>query len=143
MPFSKIKDTTTVTVTTNPETFILDLFKYEAKEQRINKPKVDPLLKQFPGNDVNNVKISTLVNGVRGFARSCELNDMFGSGDLAQFSSASDFLDKFLARYEEKAMIDVNGKKRDKAQTPDAIARANSDREKILSGLEMVKGYFQ
>jgi hypothetical protein len=39
-------------------------------------------------------------------------------------------------------MIDVAGKTRDKAQTPDAIARANADREKILKGLDMVKGLF-
>jgi hypothetical protein len=57
--------------------------------------------------------------------------------------SAQDFMNKFLQRYEEKAQIDIAGKKRDKAQTPDAIARANADREKIQKGLDMVKGYFQ
>ena len=39
-------------------------------------------------------------------------------------------------------MIDIQGKKRDKAQTPDAIARAEEYRKKILQGLKMVKGYF-
>jgi len=67
---------------------------------------------------------------------------MFGKTDLANFSSAGDFLNKFWQRYEEKAMIDIQGKKRDKAQTPDAVARAEEDRKKILQGLKMVKGYF-
>ena len=40
-------------------------------------------------------------------------------------------------------MIDVEGKKRDKASTPDAIARAENDRKKILQGLKTVQGYFQ
>ena len=45
------------------------------------------------------------------------------------------------SRY-EFAMLDINNKKRDKAPTPEAIARAQADREKVLKGLETVKGYF-
>ena len=141
--FSKQKDTQVITVSTNPETFIYDTFKYEANQLGIAKPQIDPMLKQFPGNDINDVKISKLVNGVKGFARSCEINGMFGQGDFANFTDAQDFINKFWQRYNEKAQIDIAGKKRDKAQTPDAIARANSDREKIQQGLDMVKGYFQ
>jgi hypothetical protein len=67
---------------------------------------------------------------------------MFGRDDLAKFSSADDFLSQWMSRYEEKAMLDVNAKKRDKAETPEAKARAESDRKKVLQGLEMVKGLF-
>jgi hypothetical protein len=143
VPFSKQKDTQVITVTTDPETFILDTFVYEAKELGINNPKLDPMLKQFPGNNIEDVKISRLVNGVKGFARSCELNSMFGQGDLAKFSDAQDFINKFWQRYEEKAMLDITAKKRDKAATPAAIARAKDDREKVQQGLDMVRGYFQ
>lgn len=143
VPFSKQKGTQTVTVTTNPETFILDLFNYEAKLLGVKQPKIDPMLKQFPGNDVEDVKIFKLANGIRGFAQSCEANRMFGRGDLHPWDTATDFLRDFWRRYEEKAMIDVNSKKRDKAATPQAQARAESDREKVLQGLEMVQGYFQ
>ena len=143
VPFSKQKGTQVVTVTVNPETFILDTFVYLANGSGIKNPKISPLLKQNPGNDTNDVKISKLVQGIKGFAESCDMNNMFGQGDLAGFLSGQDFLKKFLQRYDEKAQIDIAGKKRDKAQTPDAIARANSDRQKILSGLATVKGYFQ
>jgi len=142
VPFSKQKDTQIITVSTNPETFIYDTFKYEANQLGIAEPQIDPMLKQFPGNDINDVKISKLVNGVKGFARSCETNGMFGQGDFANFTDAQDFINKFWQRYEEKAMLDVNAKKRDKASTPQAIARADQDRQKVLSGLTTVKGYF-
>jgi hypothetical protein len=142
VPFSKQKDTEVVTVTTNPATFILDTFVYLAKQQGINRPRISPELKQFSGNDINDVKIAKLVAGMKGFAQSCEANDMFGKGALSRYSSASDFVQAFWNRYQEKAMIDVAGKKRDKAQTPDAVARAENDREKILTGLNMVKGLF-
>jgi hypothetical protein len=142
VPFSKQKDTTTVTVTTNPETFILDIFNYEAKQLGVKRPKIDTALKQFPGNDVEDVKIFKLVNGIKGFARSCELNNMFGQGNLAKFNSASDFIKDFWRRYEEKAMMDISNKKRDKAATPQARARAESDRQKVKQGVETVKGYF-
>jgi len=143
VPFSKQKDVKLVTVSIEPETFVLDLFKYLAQQQSINDPKVDPMLTQFPGNKVDDVKISHLANAVKGFAKSADANEMFGKGDLADFSSSSDFLDKFLQRYEAKAMEDVNSKKRDKAETPEAQARADQDRKKILQGLEMVKELFQ
>ena len=142
VPFSKHKGTEVRTISTNPATFIYDLFVYQAQELGIKRPKIDPMLKQFPGNDINDVKISKLVNGVKGFARSAELNKMFGKGDFTNFSSADDFIGKFWQRYEEKAQIDIAGKKRDKAQTPEAKARAEQDRQKIQQGLDMVQGLF-
>jgi hypothetical protein len=143
VPFSKQKGTQTVTVSTEPTTFIYDVFKYLAQQQGIKSPRIDPTLKQFAGNDINDVKISKLVNGVKGFAASCEMNKMFGEGALAGFSGANDFLAKFWQRYEDKALLDINAKKRDKATTPQAIARAEQDKQKVLQGLDMVKGYFQ
>lgn len=142
VPFSKQKGTELVTVSIDPETFVLDTFKYLANRMGIKNPKIDPLLSKFPGNNVNEVKIATLVNAVKGFAASAQANNMFGNGELTNFASSSDFLNKFLQRYEEKAMIDIQGKKRDKATTPEAQARAEADKQKILSGLEMVKGLF-
>jgi hypothetical protein len=142
VPFSKQKDTEVVTITLEPETFILDVFKFVAKQQGIEQPVIDKLLTQFPGNKIDNVKISNLVNAVKGFARSAESNNMFGQGDLAQYGSARDFLDKFVSRYEDKAMEDVNNKKREKAATPEARARAEAEKEKIVSGLETIKGLF-
>jgi hypothetical protein len=143
VPFSKQKDTEIVTVTTNPETFLIDTFKYLANRQGIERPRMTPALKTYGGVNIADVKIASMVRGVKEFATSAEANNMFGQGDLQNFSSAQDFLNKFWQRYQEKAMIDVAGKKRDKAQTPAAIARADADRTKILQGLETVKGYFQ
>ena len=130
VPFSKQKGTQTITISINPKTFIYDTFIYLAKRDGITKPKIDSLLKQYPGNDIDDVKISRLVQGIKGFARSCEDNSMFGQGSLQQFSNANEFLQRFLNRYEEKAQIDIAGKKRDKAQTPQAVARAEDDRKK-------------
>lgn len=146
VPFSKQKNVEVQTLSIDPQSYILDIFKYEY-EQVAQRPVnsqtyVDPLLQANPGNNPDDVKISRLVLGVKGLARSFQKNDMFGKGDLTNFVDAKDFINKFWSRYEEKAMIDINGKKRDKAQTPDAIARASADREKILKGLELVKGYF-
>jgi hypothetical protein len=142
VPFSKQKNTETVTVTTEPDSFLLDILVYETQQQGIPHPVVDPMLRKFRGANLDNIKIQNLVNGVKGLAASFEANRMYGEGDLANFTDAQDFLNKFIARYEEKAMLDVNAAKRDKAQTPQAIARAEQDRQKVLQGLATVKGYF-
>lgn len=137
------KDYELVTLTTDIENFVMDVFRHEAHEQGITKGKIDPLLKQFPGSKLDEVKISNLVNAVKGFARSCEINGMFGKGDLQNYTSAQDFLNKFWAIYEGKAMKDINASKRDKADTPQAIARAEDDKKKIQQGLDYVRGLFQ
>jgi hypothetical protein len=142
VPFSKQKGTEVVTVTTNPETFLLDILKYEAEQQGVPHPIIDPRLRRYKGVSLEDVKIQYLVQGVKGLANSFAANMMYGEGDLAKFADSQDFLSKFLQRYEEKAMEDVNAKKREKAQTPQAIARAEADKQKVLSGLATVKGYF-
>jgi hypothetical protein len=143
VPFSKQKGTKVVTVTINPKTFIYDIFQYEAENILGQKSaNIDNMLRQFPGNDIADVKISKLVNGIKGLANSFEMNEMFGKGSLSSFANAADFLNKFLTRYEEKAIIDINAAKRDKAETPEAKARAAEDRAKVQQGLNMVKNLF-
>jgi hypothetical protein len=142
VPFSKQKGTETITVTTEPETFLIDILMYEAEQQGIPHPIINPRLRRFKGASLDNIKIQDLVEGVKGLAHSFGANMMYGEGDLANFEDGDDFLNKFIARYEQKAMLDVNAAKRDKAQTPQAIARAEQDKQKVLSGLATVKGYF-
>jgi hypothetical protein len=135
------KDYELRTISTDPETFVMDVFRHEVQAQGIRRPRIDPLLKQHQGKNLQDVKISNLVNAVKGFARSCELNGMFGRGELKDFVSAGDFLDQFWQRYEGKALKDIAGTKRDKAAgNPAAEARAKADKQKILSGLRMVQG---
>lgn len=137
VPFSKQKGVELKTISTNPRTFVLDILTYLGGKQ------VDPLLKANPGTDPNDVKIATLANAVRGLARSFEINDMYGKGTLAKFSDASDFINKFVQRYTEKAEIDINAKKREKASTPEAIIRANADKDAVRKGLSIVQGLFR
>jgi hypothetical protein len=116
---------------------------HEAKQLDIRTPKIDPMLKQNPGVSTQDVKVQTLINAVKGLASSFELNGMFGSGDLANYRNAQDFLNQFWQVYEGKAMKDINASKRDKAETPEAKARAEDDKNKIMQGLEYVRGMFQ
>lgn len=143
VPYSKKKDTTLVTITDNPKTYILDTFNWLAERQDIQNPTIDDSLLNNPGINIDNVKISSLVQGVKGFAKSLEKNNMFGKGDLSNFTDYDDFMNKFISRYVEKAQADIEGAKRDKAQTPDAIARAEADRQKVRDGLALVMKMFE
>ena len=130
------------TVTTDIKSWIIDLFLHEAEEIGVKKPKIDKLLRNNPGVDVNNVNVERQVNGIKGFANSCEMNDMFGKGDLAAFSSADDFLYQFITHYVDKSEHAISAPKRDKASTPASQARAVKDREALSKGLEYVKKLF-
>jgi hypothetical protein len=143
LPYSKTrKDYELVTLSTDIETFVRDIFDHEADLQKIKEPKIDPLLAKHPGANTEDIKIANMVNAVKGLARSFELNDMYGRGDLVSYDSADSFIFAFKQLYTQKAEKDIMAAKRDKAETPEAKARAESDREKVAQGLETVLGMF-
>jgi hypothetical protein len=131
-----------VTLTTDIENFVLDIFKHEAEMMAIEKPRISTLLKQHPGSDIEEIKISNLVKAIKGMAESFEINRMYGKGDLANYRDKNDFLDRFWEIYQGKALKEIQAKKRDKAHTPEAIARAEEDKKKIMHGLAHVKELF-
>jgi len=131
-----------VTLTTDIENFVLDIFKHEAEMAGIQNPKISGLLKQYPGSDVDEIKISNLAKAIKGMAESFQMNNMYGKGDLANYRNKIDFLNRFWENYESKAVKEINAKKRDKASTPEAIARAEEDKRKIMQGLDYVKAMF-
>ena len=130
------------TIGSDVKRWILDIFMHEAHELGIKNPKIDPLLKANPGVDINNVNVERQVNGIKGFARSCELNGMFGHGDLERFASADDFVQQFAHHYVEKSQHAISAPKRDKASTAASQARAVKDRQALGNGLEYVKKLF-
>jgi hypothetical protein len=131
-----------ITLSTDIENFVMDIFRHQAEEAGIDKPKVDSLLAANPGVDPKEIKIQRLVNAVKGLAKSFEINGMYGRGDLADYSGPDAFLNSFKEIYTQKAEKDINAAKRDKAETPEAKARAESDRKKVADGLKMVMGMF-
>lgn len=139
------KDYELKTITTNVETFVKDIFDNEYRDITGKDPstaRVDPLLIKHPGSDLKEVKISNLVNAVKGMARSFEQNGMYGKGMLAPYSNAEAFLNKFIEIYMAKAQGAINAAKRDKAETPEAKARAEADKKAIAQGANMVQQLF-
>jgi hypothetical protein len=143
VPFSKQKGTKLTTITTNPYTFLLDLFNYLAKQQGIAKPQPSNLLKNNPGVSKEEVKAEIIVKGILGLAESFRLNGMYGKGVLERYSNSEEFLTAFKDIYETEANEDINSAKRDKAATPAAIAKAEKDREMVRTGMAKVLGMFK
>jgi hypothetical protein len=143
VPFSKQKDVTVKTISTNPQTFIYDIFKYLAKEQDLSGTSVTKDLKNNRGVDMSDPKIFKMIDGVVAFADNLQRNDMFGKYSLSNIPNKRAFLNKFLDHYTKKIVKDLEGSKREKASTSQAIERANLDREKITKGLEIVTQYFK
>ena len=131
------------TLSTNIERFAYDLLVelFKRINPGRNDLKVSPTLKAHPGLNTQDVKVADLAQAVKGLAESFELNDMYGKHVLADFANAQDFIQKFLAHYINKANEAANATKFDKAETPEAKARAQDTKNKIAKGVELVKGY--
>lgn len=141
--FSKQKDVEVVSVSNNIQRFVLDILIWIYRLQgRPGKPKVAQLLKDNPGLNITQVRVQSLINAIRGLAESFELNDMYGQAPLNDFANAKEFINKFLEVYSGKAMGTVSSAKFDKAVTPDAIARAETTKQKLITGLAKVRGMF-
>ena len=133
------KDYQLVTLTTDIERFVLDIFMHQAQLQGVTDPKIHDLLLQHTGCVIDDVHISHLVHAVHGLALSFQDNGMLSQADLANYSDAQDFMTQFWQVYEGKAMKDLNAAKRDKAETPTARLRADEDRHRIRQGLSYVQ----
>jgi hypothetical protein len=127
------------TITTNIQTFLLDIFKVMAKDiLGTSETPIDPLLKNNPGANVAEVKAEHLLNGIKGLVRSFEINHMFGIGDLAEYETPRVFLERFWTIYSKKVEDTLNGPKWAKA-SPEKVAQAHA---KIRGDLEKVKKIF-
>jgi hypothetical protein len=142
VPFSNRKNVELVTVTHNPQTLFLDLFKWIAQQQGID-PKPSKSLIANPGLlDLENPQVIDLVKGIKAFAESCQRNRLYGKGLLDKFSSAEDFLNQFIAYYKQKCEAELAKTKYATAVGAGA-ARAANDLRNIQAGLNKVIGMFQ
>jgi hypothetical protein len=139
--FAKRKDVEIQTISSDPQHFFLHILSWLA-DKPVDQLNVDPLLQQNPGAKWPNPKIESLVNGIKGLARSLESNGLFGKGILKEFANADLWLTKFWNLYEGKALRDIESAKRLKAETPAALERAARDRQSISSGLAHVREIF-
>lgn len=138
VPFAKSRKFDTLeTLTTNIERFGLDIAKQLYKKIYQGKDaaqfKVDPLLKKRPGIDPDAITAANLASVVKGVAKTFEINNMYGHYNLKDFTGYDDFIAKFKSHYMEKLHAAINATKFDKAETPEAKARAEDVKEKLMS----------
>lgn len=104
---------------------------------------IDPELRAHPGLNKEKPAVADLVAMIRGLANSFEANDMYGRFNLKGFTGAQDFVAKFLQHYEGKAAEAMAATKFDKAETPDAKARAQDAKDKLAQGVQLIRKLFQ
>lgn len=142
LPFARtLKNYQLRTISTQIDHFVREIFDHEYQAitgQDPSTAKVDPALAQNPGVDLDNPNIARLARAIQGLARSFELNGMYGQGSLQNYQSADQFVQTFLDRYTAKSAEAAGAAKFDKAVTPAAQARAQSDREAIAQGTQRV-----
>ena len=95
-------------------------------------------LKQNPGIDKKNLKMSRLISVVRGLGRSFELNDMFGKYNLKDINTYDEYIERFMADMTAKTEAAKTAKKFDKAQTPEAKEKVKQIRKQIDDAMSKV-----
>lgn len=137
VPFSKSrKYDELVTLTTDIENLgtqmVTRLYQrmHTKSEQQLT---MDPLLVANPGIDLNNISVERMVKMIKGIGKTFAANSMFGRYNLRDISSYEDFIITFKTHYMDKIKDAILATKFDKAETPEAIARAQDVKDKLLS----------
>ena len=117
VPFRTIKDTVLKTITNDPKNWAIDIVNF------FGCIDYAPLLKQFPGMIGGEVRVSDMINSIKGIAQTLEMN---GKG------SADEMLAKVRDIYLGKINNVIGSSKFNKASTPAAIQKA-ADTKKMLA----------
>lgn len=115
--------TTLHTITTNPDTWAMDIAKF------FGVTTVDPLLKQNPGMK-DEVRTQDIINSIRGIARSLEASGILGSKGITD-ASADALCSRIVDIYLKKINGSINSSKFNKAETPQAIKKAAATKEML------------
>jgi len=117
-------------ISTNISTFAYDILMAEIGSSiPANEIKVDPLLDQNRGVDVNNITALKLLKAVKGLGKSFEQNKLFGKGHLEHIKSLQNYYFTFISKYAELMDKNIGSSKRDKA----------IDKQKAINDVEKVK----
>lgn len=145
LPYSKtMKNYNVHKISDDIGTYVMDIFNDEVKAQRLDPrtARIDPKLQKFPGLNLEKVSVKDMIDSIKGLGKSFAMNNMFGQGNLQHIVDYKDFINKLMAIYEAKLRRNIESPKRNKAETPHAIAHAKKDVKALQDGLNMVKDLF-
>jgi len=121
VPFRTTKDVELQTITNNPKSWALDIAKF------FDCKKISPRLKAYPGM-IGEIRVSDMVQSVRGIAETLELNNV-----LLGYSSADELLNAIADIYQGKIDKVITSSKFDKAATTAAIEKAEKTKQLLAS----------
>jgi len=117
-------------ISTNISTFAYDILMAEIGSSiPTNEIKVDPLLDENKGVDINNITALKLLRAVKGLGKSFEQNKLFGKGHLEHIKSLQNYYSTFISKYSTLMDKNIFSPKRDKA----------IDKQKAINDVKKVK----
>lgn len=141
VPFKVLKVDKVHTITTDIGKFALDIAQKLAERDNVQGYKVSPILKSHPGMKREHIQIKDLAQAIKGIGQSFKLNNMFGKGSLKEISNYDDFISKIKQVYLKKTEEAASASKFNKAETEDAIKRANETKQLLLNKSKEIVQY--
>lgn len=144
-PYAKTRKFSSLeTLSTNMETFGIDIVRWLHQHMGLTGDiKLSPLLKKNPGLNIQEIKSEQLADVIKGVAQTFEINDMYGKANLREYSNTQDFINAFLNTFTEKLQTAINSTKFDKAQSPEAVKKAQETKDKLQFGIDYITSLFR
>lgn len=144
-PFSRTRKPDSLeTLSLDMRSFGIDILRWMHDKMGIDAPlQVSPLLKANPGLNVENITSEQLADVLKGLAESFAMNDMYGKFNLSKYSNQQELIDAFINHFSDKMTKAASASKFDKAESPEAMAKAQATKKKLLNGIEYVKNLMQ
>ena len=119
--------------------FGLDIVRWLHKKMDINEPlRLSKTLKANPGLNVDDIRSEQLASVLKGMAETFEINDMYGKFNLSDYNNKDELINAFLEHFKSKMEKAASASKFDKAEGPEAVAKAKATKDKLLGGISFV-----
>lgn len=119
VPFKQNKNTSTVTISNNPQTWALDIAKY------LKCTKISSTLKRYPGVQDGEVTINQIVESIKGILESLVISK--------KIANTESMLNEIISIYKMKINATINSSKYDKAGNNQiAIAKAEKTKKLLI-----------
>lgn len=141
VPFKVLKVDRVHTLTTDIGKFALDIATKLGERDKVEGFRVSPMLKSHPGMKREHIQIKDLAQSIKGIGQTFKLNNMFGKGALKHISSYDDFIGQIRDVYLKKTEEAASASKFNKAETEDAIRRANETKQLLLNKSKEIAQY--
>lgn len=136
-PYSKRANVEERMISSNAQTFMVDICRFFWEKANSDKPFTDTPIESWKGMNQKSPRMEDLCDGIKAAADT--LSSLGEFGTTIKYKTSSELLNAVITQYEKKMMSTYNSTKFDKAKSPAAIAAMDKIKSLCIEYIALAK----